>query len=192
MKYLTIVRHAKSSWAQPGLADHDRPLNDRGQRAAPAVATFMHRTYFGGSDASPLLPLPDRLVSSTALRALGTAQIMRDTLKMPVDGLLLESQLYLAGSDQILEVMRSFEESWQHVIMFGHNPGMHEFAERILARAHIPKMPTCTAVIMAFPHEFWGLADWNEAQLIGYITPKSLERRFPELYAGISREDGEL
>lgn len=191
MKYLTIVRHAKSSWAQPGLADHDRPLNDRGQRAAPAVATFMHRTYFGGSDASPLLPLPDRLVSSTALRALGTAQIMRDTLKMPVDGLLLESQLYLAGSDQILEVMRSFEENWHHVIMFGHNPGMHEFAERILARAHIPKMPTCTAVIMAFPHEFWGLADWNEAQLIGYITPKSLERRFPELYAGISREDGE-
>ncbi len=191
MKYLTIVRHAKSSWAQPGLADHDRPLNDRGLRAAPAVATFMHRTYFGGSDTPPLLPLPDRLVSSTALRALGTAQIMRDTLRMPVEGLLLESQLYLAGSDRILEVMRSFEESWQHVIMFGHNPGMHEFAERILARAHIPKMPTCTAVIMAFPQEFWGLADWSEAQLIGYITPKSLERRFPELYAGISREDGE-
>lgn len=191
MKYLTIVRHAKSSWAQPGLADHDRPLNDRGKRAAPAVATFMHRTYFGGSGASPLLPLPDRLVSSTALRALTTAQIMRDSFAMPVEGLLLESQLYLAGSDQILEVMRSFEENWQHVVMFGHNPGMHEFAERILARAHIPKMPTCTAVIMAFPHEFWGLADWNEAQLIGYIMPKSLERRFPELYAGISRLDGE-
>ena len=49
----------------------------------------------------------------------------------------------------------------------------------------------CTAVIMAFPHEFWSLADWNEAQLIGYITPKTLERRFPEVYAGISREDGE-
>jgi len=191
MKYLTIIRHAKSSWGQPGLADHDRPLNERGQRAAPAVAAFLHRTYFGGSGSPALLPLPDRLVTSTALRALSTAQIMRDTFAMPVEMLLLESRLYLAESDRILEVMRGFNESWNHVMIFGHNPGLHDFAEHILARANIPKVPTCTAVIMAFPHEFWGLADWNEAQLIGYITPKSLERRFPELYVGISREDGD-
>jgi len=193
MKYLTIVRHAKSSWGQPGLADHDRPLNERGKKAAPAVAAFLHRTYFGGSGSGTpaLLPLPDKLVTSTALRALSTAQIMRETFALPVESLLLQSQLYLAEADRILDVMRHFDESWNHVMIFGHNPGMHDFAEHILARAHIPKMPTCTAVIMAFPQEFWGLADWNEAQLIGYITPKSLERRFPDLYAGISREDGE-
>jgi len=191
MKYLTIVRHAKSSWGQPGLADHDRPLNERGKKAAPAVATFMHRTYFGGGDSPPLLPLPDRLVTSTALRALSTAQIMREVFAMPVEKLRLESRLYLAEADTILDVMRGFEESWHHAMIFGHNPGLHEFADHILARANIPKVPTCTAVIMALPHEFWGLADWNEAQLIGYITPKSLERRFPELYAGISRDDGD-
>lgn len=191
MKYLTIMRHAKSSWAAHGIADHDRPLNDRGKRAAPAVATFLHRTYFGGNGTPALLPLPDRLVSSTALRALTTAQIVRETLAMPVDHLLLESQLYLAEDERILTVMRDFEESWQHVMIFGHNPGMHDFAEKILARADIPKMPTATAVIMAFPHEFWGLADWYEAQLIGYITPKSLERRFPELYGNISQGDGD-
>lgn len=191
MRYLTIVRHAKSSWAEPGLSDHDRALNERGRKAAVAVATFLHRTYFGGNDSPALLPAPERLVSSTALRALTTAQIMRDTFALPVDTLLLESGLYLAEAGRILEVARGFNESWRHVMMFGHNPGMHDFAERILARAHIPKMPTCTAVIMALPHEFWGLADWQEAQLIGYITPKALERRFPELYAGISRNDGE-
>lgn len=191
MKYLTIVRHAKSSWAEAGLADHDRALNERGRKAASAVAAFLHRTYFGGSESPALLPAPERLITSTALRALTTAQIMRETFALPVDRLLLESQLYLAEAPRILEVMRGFNESWHHVMMFGHNPGMHDFAEQILARAHIPKMPTCTAVIMAFPHEFWGLADWHEAQLIGYITPKALERRFPELYAGISREDGE-
>jgi phosphohistidine phosphatase len=85
MKYLTIVRHAKSSWGQPGLADHDRPLNERGKKAAPAVAAFLHRTYFGGSGPSALLPLPDKLVTSTALRALTTAQIMRETFALPVD-----------------------------------------------------------------------------------------------------------
>lgn len=189
MKYLTIVRHAKSSWAEPGLADHDRPLNERGRKAAPAVATFLHRTYFGGNGGPALLPYPDRLVSSTALRALTTAQIMRETLALPVDKLQLDSKLYLAEAGRLLEVMRSFDESWNHVMVFGHNPGMHEFADNILARAHVPKMPTCTAVIMALPHEFWGLADWHEAQLIGYITPKALERRFPELYAGISLEN---
>lgn len=191
MKYLTIMRHAKSSWGQPGLADHDRPLNDRGKRAAPAVATFLHRTYFGGNGSPALLPVPDHLVSSTALRALTTAQVVRETLSLPVEDLRLESRLYLAEAERILDIMRAFDESWHHVMIFGHNPGMHDFAEKILARANIPKMPTCTAVIMAFPHEYWGLADWHEAQLIGYITPKSLERRFPELYGNISAGDGD-
>ena len=68
---------------------------------------------------------------------------------------------------------------------------MHEFAERILARAHVTKMPTCTTIIMALPVEYWALAEWGEAQMIGYIMPKTLERRFPELYTGISRADGE-
>lgn len=191
MKYLTIMRHAKSSWAEPGVADHDRPLNERGRRAAPAVANFLHRTYFGGNGSPALLPRPDRLVSSTALRALTTAQITREIFLLPVDQLLLESRLYLAEAGSILEILRGFDERWQHVMIFGHNPGMHDFAEKILARANIPKMPTATAVIMAFPHEFWGLADWHEAQLIGYITPKSLERRFPELYGNISQGDGD-
>lgn len=191
MKYLTIVRHAKSSWDQPGLADHDRPLNERGQHAAPAVGTFLHKTYFGGAENQPLLPPPDRLISSTALRALGTAQIMREAMGLSTEALILDSRLYLAEATQILEVVRGMDESWRHVILFGHNPGMHEFAERLLAREHISKMPTCTAVLMALPTAYWGLADWSEAQLIGYVTPKSLERRFPELYAGISRADGD-
>lgn len=191
MKYLTLVRHAKSSWAQAGLADHDRPLNERGLRAAPAMASFLHRTYFGGGENPPLIPPPDRLVSSTAARALGTAKIMLEVARMPLESLLLDSRLYLAEAPRILEVVRELDENWKHAVLFGHNPGMHDFAERLLARAHVPKMPTCTAVLLALPHAYWGLADWSEAQLIGYVTPKALERRFPELYKGISRSDGE-
>lgn len=191
MKYLTIIRHAKSSWSQQGLADHDRPLNDRGRRAAPAVASFLHRTYFGGAETAAVLPPPDRLVSSTALRALGTAQVFREVCGLSPEALLLDSRLYLAEAPRILEVVRGLDETWRHVILFGHNPGMHDFAERVLARAHVARMPTCTAVIMALPHAYWGLADWGEAQLLGYVTPKALERRFPTLYAGISRADGE-
>jgi phosphohistidine phosphatase len=191
MKYLTIIRHAKSSWDQPGLADHDRQINERGRKAAPAVGAFLHKTYFGGAESPPLIPKPDRLVSSTALRALSTAQIMREIMILPTESLILDSRLYLAEAGQILNVVRDLDESWQHVVLFGHNPGMHEFAERILARAHVAKMPTCSSVLMALPTEYWGLAEWSTAQLIGHITPKSLERRFPELYQGISRADGD-
>lgn len=191
MKYLTVIRHAKSSWDQPGLADHDRALNERGRKAAAAVATFLDKTYLGGGDGAPLLPKPDRLVSSTALRALSTAQIMREAVGLSTEQLLLDSRLYLAEAGTIMNVVRDLDESWKHVVLYGHNPGMHEFAERILARAHVAKMPTCSTVIMAIPTEFWGLAEWGMAQLIGHITPRSLERRFPELYAGISRADGE-
>jgi phosphohistidine phosphatase len=186
MKYLTIVRHAKSSWETPGTADHDRVLNDRGRRAAPAVGTFLFRTYFGGGEAAPLLPRPERVVASTALRAMGTAQIMGEVMRLAPEAMLSDSRLYLAEAPALLEVVRGLDENWQHVMMVGHNPGMHDFAERVLARAHLTKMPTCTAVLMALPHAFWGLCDWGEAQLIGYVTPKSLERRFPDLYSDIS------
>ncbi len=191
MKYLTVIRHAKSSWDQPGLADHDRQLNERGRKAAPAVGAFLNKTYFGGGESPPLIPRPDRLVSSTALRALSTAQIVREIMGLPTEILMLDSRLYLAEAAQLLNVVRDLDESWQHVVLFGHNPGMHEFAERILARAHVAKMPTCSTVLMALPTEYWGLAEWSTAQLIGHITPKSLERRFPELYQGISRADGD-
>lgn len=191
MKYLTVIRHAKSSWAQPNLVDHDRPLNERGMKAASAVATFLHRTYFGGADSPALITPPDRLVTSTAARALATSKIMQDVFRLPTESLLLDSRLYLAEAPQILNVVQQFDESWRHVMLFGHNPGLFDFAERILARAHVPRMPTCAAVLLALPKPFWGLAEWEEAQLIGYLTPKTLERRFPVLYAGISLTEGE-
>ncbi len=191
MKYLTIIRHAKSSWDQPGLADHDRTLNERGHKAALGVGKFLNATYFGAGDGPSLLPRPERMIGSTAARALATAQHLREEFNLPVEHLLLESRLYLASAPQILDIVHGFDEAWQHAFVVGHNPGMHEFAERILARAHIPKMPTCTTIIMALPATYWALADWGTAQLIGYIMPKTLERRFPELYAGISRADGE-
>jgi len=186
MKYLTIVRHAKSSWNQPGLADHDRPLNERGRRAAPAVARFLWTTYLGGEKAEPLLPPVGRMVSSTALRALSTAQIMREVFQVPTEQLHLNQELYLADEQRLLTTVRGMDESLQHVILFGHNPGLHDFVNRLLARARVPRYPTCAVAIMALPNEFWALTDWNEAQLVGYITPKTLERRFPDVYRGIS------
>jgi phosphohistidine phosphatase len=189
MKYLTVVRHAKSSWSQPGLADHDRPLNDRGRRAAAAMARFLWTTYLGGERSEPLMPPPARLVSSTAVRALSTAQVMRETFQMPTEHLLLDQGLYLAQESRLLKAAREWDESWGHVMLFGHNPGLHDFVNRLLARAGVQRFPTCSVALMALPVEFWALTDWNEAQLLGLLTPKMLERRFPDVYQGISGQD---
>ena len=191
MKYLTVLRHAKSSWNQPGLSDHDRPLNERGKLAAPAVASFLKKTYFGGNGSPPLLAPPDAMIVSTAVRAYETAGYARAAFGLATEAMQLSSQLYLAPSQTVLEVVRSCDENAKHLVIVGHNPGLHEFCDRMLARASIPRMPTCTAVIMGLPHEFWGLADWQEAQLIAYVTPKALERRFPQEFAGISKQTGE-
>ena len=191
MKYLTVVRHAKSSWDQPGTSDHDRALNERGLRSAPAIATFLAKTYFGANGAPPMLPAPDRVVSSTALRALTTAQLLLEPLKLGRSSLTLDSRLYLAEPTVILDAVRHLDENSAHTLMVGHNPGLSDFVDRMLARTTIPGMPTCAAVIMALPHAYWGLADWAEAQLIAYVTPKALERRFPSEYAGISKVSGD-
>lgn len=187
MKYLTVLRHAKSSWDHPGLSDHDRPLNERGRLAAPAVCSFLQKTYFGGNGKEALLPRPERIVASSAIRTVCTAQFARDAFGLAPLDLTLDSQLYLASSDTLLHVVRNLPEEARHVVMVGHNPGLHEFCDRMLARAGVPRMPTCTAVLMGLPHEYWGLADWQEAQLIAYITPKALARRFPLEFSSISK-----
>jgi len=187
MKYLTVLRHAKSSWDHPGLNDHDRPLNERGKLAAAAVCSFLQKTYFGGSGQEALMTRPECIISSSAIRTLTTALFARDAFGLAPTDLILDSRLYLAASDTILTVTRDVDEAKKHVVLVGHNPGLHEFCDRMLARAGVPRMPTCTAVIMGLPHEYWGLADWQEAQLISYITPKALARRFPLEFSSISK-----
>jgi phosphohistidine phosphatase len=191
MKYLTVFRHAKSDWGDPSLPDHDRTLNERGLRAAPVVARFLRNTYFGGNGTPAIMPAPDCIISSTAERAWTTAKLAGEQLGVPTTAVALDSRLYLASHDTILEVVRGIDEASLHCVLFGHNPGMHDFVNQVLSRASVPRMPTCTAVIIGLPHEFWGLADWSEGQLIGYITPKALERRFPQECAGISKQFGD-
>ena len=189
MKYLTVIRHAKSSWDQPGLADHDRPLNERGRKAAPAMGRFLWTIYFGGDGAEPLLPKPQCLLSSDALRALSTAQILREQFQMETEQLVISKNLYLAPEGVILGAVQKLDDHYGHVALIGHNPGLHDFVNRVLARAKVPRFPTCATALIALPIEFWALADWNEAQLVGFITPRLLEKRFPDTYQGISEQD---
>jgi phosphohistidine phosphatase len=178
MKYLTLIRHAKSSWDDASQQDHDRTLNERGLRNAPVVGRFLAKTYFGANGTPAVLAKPDILISSTAIRAKTTADIFATEVKAAPP--LLDRKLYLAAPGTLLQTVRAFDDKWKHVMIFGHNPGISEFAERLLARGDIEEMPTCTAVIIELPWDVWSATDWNEGRLVGYVTPKLIEKRFAD------------
>ena len=178
MKYLTLIRHAKSDWNDPTQADHDRPLNDRGIRSAPLVGRFISRTYFGLNGVPALLPKPEILVSSTATRAQATARLMLPELALAPGSLVLDKRAYLAEPKTLMEIVREFDDALHHVMIFAHNPGISEFANKLLLRGQIDEMPTCAAAIIEIHHDSWELTEWEEGRLVGYITPRLIEKKF--------------
>lgn len=178
MKYLTLIRHAKSSWDDAPTDDHNRPLNERGLRCAPTVGRFLARTYLGANGTPALIPSPDQLVSSSALRAKHTAELIAAELKAAAP--VTDHALYLAAPKGLLQAVRGFADGWRHVMLFGHNPGISDFASRLLKRHDIEEMPTCAVALLELPWDAWSATDWNEARLIGYVTPKLIEKRFAQ------------
>ena len=163
MRLLTLVRHAKSSWAETGLSDFDRPLNDRGRRDAPRMAALLHER----------LPKPDRIVSSPALRAISTARIFAAAFGIAEDEIVSDARIYEATPDTLLRVVNEFDDGDRHVLMFGHNPGFSELAHR-LASCSFDQMPTCAVAHLALSIEHW----WEIAPRCGvlrdYMYPKGL------------------
>lgn len=145
MIHLVLVRHAKSDWGEPGLDDHDRPLNDRGLRDAPAMAQRLAATGFRA----------EALLASTALRAATTADFFSGELGVPV-----EQQERLYGAPAGLLLRAAAERGVSSVVVVAHDPGMTVLAER-LSGGGIAHMPTCA--VASFE---WDADDWEVATAI--------------------------
>ena len=103
---------------------------------------------------------------------------MLPELAMNPGGLVLDQRAYLADPKTLLQIVREFDDSMNHVMIFAHNPGISEFAGKLLRRGEIEEMPTCAAAIIELPHDIWSATSWAEARLVGYITPKLIEKKF--------------
>lgn len=132
MKYLFLVRHAKSSWDQHGIPDKERPLNDRGQRDAPAMARRLLQKNIR----------PQFLVTSTARRAKQTCKHFAEVLGIQASHIMKTDMLYMAGSPEFREVIAQLPEAYDSVVLFAHNPGITVFANE-LTNARVDDMPTC-------------------------------------------------
>jgi phosphohistidine phosphatase len=147
MKKLYLVRHAKSSWDDIAMDDFDRPLNDRGEKDAPHMAKLLkHRDV-----------LPDRMISSPANRALSTCRAFAKVLGFEKKKIISEQKLYHAGSETILKVLAALPEhkgKEDVVLLFGHNPGITEFANELL-NISIDNIPTCGVVEATLAIDKW-------------------------------------
>jgi phosphohistidine phosphatase len=163
VKRLTLVRHAKSDWSLPGQDDWDRPLNRRGQRDAPEMARRLRSRRLK----------PDLILSSPAVRALTTASVMARELKVPAAQVLQDERLYLAEAADLLATIRELGGEVQHLMVFGHNPGMTDCANRLSAGEHIDNLPTCGVFTALFDLSDWRDLAWHGGQDAEFDYPKN-------------------
>ncbi|MGK2906681.1 MAG: SixA phosphatase family protein [Desulfuromonadales bacterium] len=161
MKYLVLLRHAKSSWKEPQLADFDRPLNKRGRTNAPLMgqrlAAHNHK--------------PDVIIASPALRARWTAELVAVELHCEEEAILWDERLYGAGLETLLDLVRNLRDIWQSVLLVGHNPGLTELAN-YLAPSHIDNIVTCGMVRLEFPVHAWRDLAEKSGSLQLYDSPR--------------------
>ena len=151
MKTLFLIRHAKSSWGDTALADKDRPLDDRGKRDAPKMGK-----RFAKRDVKP-----DLILSSPAMRALATAEIIAKKLDYKLKDIVVDDRLYASEADELLNVIHKLGDKLERVMLFGHNPELTELAHRPLSE--ITHMPTCAVAEFTFVTKSW--SDIGKAKL---------------------------
>ncbi len=161
MKTLTLVRHAKSSWKDTSLRDRDRPLNKRGQRDAPIMGKRLHEHGIR----------PSLIVSSPANRAWTTAKIFARELSYPLEFLQRDDNLYLAAVDRILDVIVSQDESFNSLMIVGHNPGFTDFAN-FLSPGLTHNLPTAGVVSVSIDQDHWNLYEQPRTELLVHDWPK--------------------
>jgi len=145
MKFLYLVRHAKSSWNHVSLSDRERPLKNRGKQDALAMAKLLNKMILS----------PDLMLSSPAKRALKTATIFSNIL-MPNSGstIRIENNLYLASAEEYLNIIRQIDRQYDNVMIFGHNPGISETAA-LLSSGFYENMGTCSVIGLSFENIAW-------------------------------------
>ena len=159
MRTLYIVRHAKSSWAEVGMDDENRPLNQRGLKDAPMMAA-----RFAGRN-EPV----DTLLSSPALRAITTANAFAEALSMDAPQQI--EKLYLASSNTLLSSLNELPRKVKSAMIFGHNPGLSVLVDDLTGNG-IGDMPTCAMARIDLDVDNWEEVSKDSGLLIWSDTPK--------------------
>ena len=161
MKKLLLYRHAKSSWEDPYLEDHKRPLALRGLRDAPYMAQRLKKKAV----------FPDAVISSDAERAKATALITAENLHFPTDQIEWRHSLYHASEKTLLREIKQTDDLFSVLFLFGHNPGLTELVN--LLGADLDNLPTCGQFGFTFNTDRWADISAGNAEVWFYDYPKN-------------------
>jgi phosphohistidine phosphatase len=163
MKTLFLLRHAKSSWKDADLDDHDRPLNKRGKRDAPRMGVLLKDENL----------LPDFIVASSARRARKTAEhvIQHSGYRGETR---ITGELYNAGRDQLLAFVNTLPDAASRILLIGHNPGLEELLEALTGQCLA--LTTAALAHLESPADSWQqLCEATPAQLVKLWQPRELD-----------------
>jgi len=160
MKNLFLLRHAKSSWSDPGVGDFHRPLSKRGILNAHALSKFISNRQI----------IFDLILSSPSERTQGTLDLVI------ADGASIKTKfhesLYHAEVSTLMRLLRAQDNSEKNILVLGHNPGLHLLTEH-LTQTVIDKFPTCSFVKLSNFNN-WKDLDANILNFEFFVTPKDL------------------
>lgn len=170
MLTLSLLRHAKSSWADPAQDDFDRPLNERGREAAPRMGAYMAEQKLA----------PKLILCSPALRTRQTLALVLPHLQRTAE-IAYEDDLYLASTGQLLKKIRKTTAATSHLMIVGHDPGMHGIATKLAGSGDpatldflAAKFPTAGLAVILFDAKSWADVGDGDGRLRLFMTPKRL------------------
>lgn len=162
MKTLILIRHAKSSWDEIGMDDAERPLNERGKKDAPQMASRLKEKKLD----------VDLFISSPAKRAYKTAKFFAEEYGLEKKEILIVNKLYGASVGGFLEVISTIEDKHKTAAIFSHNPGITEFANT-LTSVHIDNIPTCGIFAVQAITDKWSDFPRAEKNFLFFDYPKN-------------------
>ncbi len=159
MRTIYLMRHAKSSWDNPSMADVDRPLNERGKKTAPFMGGLMRRRQM----------LPEIIISSPALRARSTAALVIAGGSLD-SGTVHDERIYEASANTLRQAVSEINDKFSSAMLIGHNPGMEGLIRYLTGR--VEPMPTAALAVIELDVETWGEINDGCGELMTVIRPK--------------------
>lgn len=165
---ILLMRHAKSSWDHPGLADHDRPLAERGKRDAPKMGRMLKKTGL----------TPGHIITSTARRALETANLVAGHSGFNPEKIETDRGLYFSSSEDYLKAIQRTSHKVETVMLVGHNPLMEEVCSQLVTmrdRLSV-RFPTAAIACLRFDGRSWSDCEPGVNQLVWFVNPKIISK----------------
>jgi len=163
MKFLTIIRHAKSSWENPDLDDIVRPLNERGKKSILVIGDYLKTRKIK----------PDLMIASPSTRTMQTAIGIAKILDYDDENIKINQDIYFGEQDDVVSIVKNIKDKYKDVFLFGHEPLLSSLIYHFTNEA-LDKFPTCAVYRIAFNTNDWKEVVHQKGDCEFYVNAKLL------------------